>query len=68
MNNQAQQGLVRFAVPTMAPKKQGMRATTAESAPALQQLTSSSVKVSWLSNYDRDDQRLTYKLYRGRRC
>ena len=65
VNNQPQQGLVRFAVPSLAPRKQGMRASAAESAPTLRQTAPDTVTLSWLANYDRDDQRLTYQLYRG---
>lgn len=65
VNNQPQQGLVRFAVPSLAPRKQGMRATPAESAPSLQAVTDDSVRLTWLANYDRDDQRLLYRVYRN---
>jgi hypothetical protein len=65
VNGQGQQGLVRFAVASLAPCKQGMRATAAESAPSLTALSASSVRVNWLANFDRDHQNLTYRVYRG---
>lgn len=64
VNGTRQQGLVRFAVPSLAPKKLGPRISAAESAPALRALSGNAVRVSWTSNWDRDDQTLTYKVYR----
>ncbi|WP_375426342.1 PKD domain-containing protein, partial [uncultured Friedmanniella sp.] len=65
VNGTAQQGLVRFAIPSLATNKQGPIGKTAESAPSLRGISGTSVRVSWLANYDRDDSKLTYKLYRS---
>ncbi|MBA8792666.1 PKD repeat protein [Friedmanniella endophytica] len=65
VNGTAQQGLVRFAVPSIAPNKQGPRATKVESTPTLRAVGDTSMRISWLTNYDRDDQVLTYKVYRS---
>ncbi|WP_344018859.1 PKD domain-containing protein, partial [Microlunatus capsulatus] len=64
VNNVGQQGLVRFAIPSIATNKQGPRATAADSAPSLRGISGSSVRVSFKANFDRDDQQLTYKLFR----
>ncbi|WP_197680538.1 PKD domain-containing protein [Microlunatus sagamiharensis] len=65
VNNVAQQGLVRFAIPSLATNKQGPRVSATDSAPKLRGLSGTSVRVSWPSNWDRDDMSLTYKLYRS---
>ena len=67
VNNLGQQGLARFAIPSIAPNKQGPRANATDSAPTVRGVSASSVRVSWKSNYDRDDQKLTYRLYRSDR-
>ncbi len=65
VNNTAQQGLVRFAIPSLATNKQGPRVGAADSAPRLRGLSGTSVRVSWPSNWDRDDLSLTYKVFRS---
>ena len=67
VNNKGQQGLVRFAVPSIATNKQGPRVSSADSAPNLRGISGTSVRVSWPSNWDRDNISLTYKLYRSDR-
>ncbi len=67
VNNKGQQGLVRFAIPSIATNKQGPRVSAADSAPTLRGISGSSVRVSWPSNWDRDNISLTYKLYRSDR-
>ncbi|HYP44814.1 MAG TPA: LamG-like jellyroll fold domain-containing protein [Propionibacteriaceae bacterium] len=64
VNGTKQQGLVRFAVPSLAPRKQGPRASGAAFNPGLLATSKGSVKVSWQANWDRDDQNLTYRLTR----
>ena len=64
VNNTIQQGLVRFAVPSKAPKLQGNRMDSASSAPTLKALAGA-VKVSWPTNWDRDDALLTYQVRRS---
>ncbi|WP_353648548.1 PKD domain-containing protein [Nakamurella sp. A5-74] len=66
VNANAQQGLVRFAVPSIAPKKQGPRMSTAQSwTPTATALDGGRVKVTIPANWDRDDQTLTYQLRRA---
>ena len=63
-----QQGLVRFAVKEIAPNKQGPKATgTSSSNPfvlTVSQPLPSQVKVAWNANYDWDNSKLTYSVYR----
>jgi PKD repeat protein len=64
VNNKKQQGLVRFAVSSIAPNKQGPRVTGAAFVPAAVSLYAGSVRVAWTSNYDRDNELLTYQVLR----
>ncbi|MGH8961450.1 MAG: hypothetical protein ACRDWT_09610 [Jatrophihabitantaceae bacterium] len=64
VNNQAQQGLVRFAVPSIAPKKQGPQLSGASWAASGVARSSTSVRLSWQSNWDRDDLNLAYSVIR----
>ncbi|WAX55907.1 PKD domain-containing protein [Jatrophihabitans cynanchi] len=64
VNGVAQQGLVRFAVSSIAPNKQGPRLLSAQLAPNLVARSSSSVRVAWSTDWDRDDKTLTYTLQR----
>ncbi len=65
VNGTKQQGLVRFAQPSIAPKKQGPMLSGANFTPTLVPLSGTSVRVSWPANWDRDDQSLTYNVYRN---
>lgn len=65
VNNKKQQGLVRFAVSAIAPNKEGPRLTGADFVPTLTKPSAGSVKVAWTSNYDRDNELLTYAVQRG---
>lgn len=65
VNNKKQQGLARFAVSSIAPNKEGPRVTGASFVPTLSSPATGSVKVSWKSNYDRDNELLTYSVQRG---
>ena len=64
VNGVGQQGLVRFAIPSLATKKQGPRLTGAETNPTLLNLGNGSVRVKWPTNWDRDDQVLSYDVQR----
>ncbi len=64
VNGTAQQGLVRFAIPSAAPNKQGPELSGAFFTPKELALSTTSIDVTWQANYDRDDQNLTYKLVR----
>lgn len=64
VNNKRQQGLVRFAVSSIAPDAEGPRVQGAEFVPTLSTPSSGSVRVSWKANYDRDNEKLTYQVLR----
>ncbi|MGO4956995.1 PKD domain-containing protein [Luteococcus sp. Sow4_B9] len=65
VNGQAQQGLVRFAVPALAPNTSGPKYTWNWNPTAT--VIGTTAKVTWPSNVDRDDLELTYRLYRDDR-
>lgn len=64
VNDQAQQGLVRFAVPAIAPDRQGPQVSGADFAVTPVVTPGRSVSLSWPGNFDRDDQLLTYDVLR----
>jgi len=64
VNNLTNQGLVRFAVPSIAPNKVGPTRPTAGWAPTAITLPGGDVRVSWPTVSDRDNQYLTYRVYR----
>jgi hypothetical protein len=65
VNNKRQQGLVRFPVSSIAPNKEGPRLQGAEFAPTLSAPLPGTIRVSWTSNYDRDNEKLTYQVLRN---
>lgn len=65
VNGVNQQGLVRFAVAAKAPKKIGHQVSAANSAPTARALSGDAVRVSWPTNWDRDDKQLTYEVRRA---
>ncbi len=65
VNGTAQQGLVRFAVPAKAPNKQGPRLSSSQLKITTLARSNTSVRVTWGSDWDRDDQNLTYTLTRN---
>ncbi|THG30798.1 LamG-like jellyroll fold domain-containing protein [Naasia lichenicola] len=64
VNNGAQQGLVRFAVKSIAPNDDGPRLSGSSYLPTAVSYASGTVKVNWRANYDRDNELLTYELLR----
>jgi PKD repeat protein len=64
VNGTAQQGLARFAIPSLATNKQGPRLSAAAFQPSLLAITPTKVRVKWPSNWDRDDMTLRYDVYR----
>lgn len=64
VNLRGQQGLSRFAVSAIAPNKEGPRSSAAATNPVLTSPAAGSISVSWQSNWDRDNSRLSYQLYR----
>jgi len=64
VNSTKQQGLVRFAVSSIAPNAQGPQGAS-EMTPTIAGAGSGKLKVSWKSAWDRDNRRLTYEVRRG---
>ena len=62
VNSIGQQGLVRFAIPSIAPKKMGPRPNAALT-PTLTPGTGT-VKVNWGTTFDQDNEGLTYRVVR----
>lgn len=65
VNGRAQQGLARFAVPAIAPNRQGPRISGAATDPAVRLDAPASVSLTWRANWDRDDQDLSYDVLRN---
>ncbi|HEX8510950.1 MAG TPA: PKD domain-containing protein [Propionibacteriaceae bacterium] len=65
VNGTPQQGIVRFAIPALAPKKQGPRVAGAAFNPALLAVNTTTLRVKWQANWDRDDQNLRYQVFRS---
>ena len=65
VNNVPQQGLVRFAVSAIAPDLERPRMSGANFPLGATSFATGSVRVSWKANYDRDNETLVYRLYRG---
>jgi PKD repeat protein len=63
VNGVAQQGLVRFALSTVAPNKIGPDAV-AELTPTVTAVSAALTRLSWQATSDRDNQNLTYQIYR----
>ncbi|MCC6495671.1 MAG: PKD domain-containing protein [Propionibacteriaceae bacterium] len=61
----AQQGLVRFAVREIAPNKVGPVFSQSKINPTVNSFVAGTVRISWLANWDRDNENLTYKLIRN---
>jgi PKD repeat protein len=64
VNGVAQAGLVRFRVKANSPADQGPRESGSRFAPRLTAVSPTAVRVSWPSNWDRDDMTLTYRVIR----
>ncbi|WP_210480609.1 PKD domain-containing protein [Naasia sp. SYSU D00948] len=64
VNQAAQQGLVRFAVKSIAPNKDAPRLSGANWTPSVSSYVTGTVRVGWLANHDRDNEFLTYELLR----
>ncbi len=64
VNGVAQQGLVRFAVRSLAPNDRIPEVRGAAFVPNLRSFAAGTMRVSWQSNWDRDNERLTYKVIR----
>jgi hypothetical protein len=67
VNDAPQQGLVRFAVSSIAPNRQGPRLFGDGWRPTASSPASGVVELRFGSNWDRDNQRLTYRIERDGR-
>ncbi|MGH1550676.1 PKD domain-containing protein [Leifsonia poae] len=65
VQGKAQQGLVRFAMPSIAPLKIGAQIPTASYSPNVISLTEGTARISWKTNWDPDNKTLTYDVIRG---
>ncbi len=65
VNGVGQQGLVRFARRAVTGSTEGPRFLGNRLAPTLVPTGPTSVRVSWLAGFDRDDLELTYRVYRN---
>ncbi len=65
VNNRQQQGLVRFAVRSIAPNKEGPRVFAADFQLNVVSPAPGEVRISFPANQDRDDHALTYDLLRN---
>ncbi|WP_448625444.1 PKD domain-containing protein [Geodermatophilus sp. URMC 64] len=63
VNGVGQQGLVRFAVPDVAPDKVGPTASGALT-PVVTAAGAGSAKLTWTATSDQDNENLTYRVYR----
>ncbi len=59
-----QQGLVRYAVRSIAPNKIGPEVTGSKFNPTLSSFVSGEVRIGWTANWDRDNENLTYTVIR----
>lgn len=60
-----QQGLVRYAVSSVAPNKLGPQITGFRFNPKVVSYARGTVKISWQANWDRDNEKLTYSVIRN---
>lgn len=67
VNGSGQQGLVRFATSSKAPKKRGPMDSGALFTPTVTAVDGHAAKITWTSNWDQDDQELSYQVVRSDR-
>ena len=66
VNGRAQQGLTRFAVSARAPNRVGPQIRSWAFKPRLTSPAAGRVRISWRTNWDRDNGNLTYRIFRDR--
>ncbi|MFN8024221.1 MAG: PKD domain-containing protein [Acidimicrobiales bacterium] len=64
VNDAPQQGLVRFAVSSIAPNKQIPRLFLSNWVPRAVSPQSGTVRITWSGNWDRDNENFTYQVFR----
>ena len=65
VNNLQQQGIVRFAVSSVAADKDAPRLSGANYVPTVTSPADRTARVTWKANWDRDNTRLTYDVIRN---
>ncbi|RFA13010.1 cell surface protein [Subtercola boreus] len=65
VNGKRQQGLTRFAVRSIAPNTQGPLNSGSAFKPSVVSLAAGTARVSFTANADRDNENLTYAVYRN---
>ena len=65
VNDTDQYGLVRFGVPGVATNKSGPVVAGTANDPIVTTLSNRAVRLAWQTNWDRDDENLTYSLFRA---
>lgn len=65
VDHRPQQGLVRFAIPALAPNRQGPEMFGAAWMLRSEVRADGAVDLSWFANWDSDHGHLRYRLYRG---
>lgn len=65
VNNQAQQGMTRFAKSSIAPDLRGPRVTGLNFNPTLSTPAAGEVRVRWQANWDQDNKNLVYDVRRN---
>lgn len=64
VNNQQQQGMVRYAKSTIAPNQRGPRVDGLNFNPSLSTPAAGEVRVRWQANWDQDNENLVYEVRR----
>ncbi|MCA4133607.1 PKD domain-containing protein [Arthrobacter sp. M4] len=65
VNNQPQQGMVRYAKSNLAPNKRGPRITGVNFNPTLSTPAAGQIRVRWQANWDQDNENLSYDVRRN---
>jgi PKD repeat protein len=65
VNGQVQQGLVRFAKPSVTTPRQGPRLSGTNWVPNVMSFRPNSARITIQANWDRDDMPLTYEIFRS---
>ncbi|MEZ5249825.1 MAG: hypothetical protein R2713_11610 [Ilumatobacteraceae bacterium] len=64
VNDAPQQGLVRFALPSIAPNTQIPRLFLSNWVPTAASVNPGEVRLTWSGNWDRDNEYFTYQVFR----
>jgi PKD repeat protein len=65
VNDTPQQGLVRFALPSIAPKQQIPRLFLNNWQPRVVSVNPGEARITWSGNWDRDNENFTYQVFRN---